>query len=299
MKVTNKYGVPGPFVTLATREYYSKGDAQYSTTELISPPRVRRLREQYDHLIEIDVTELLWSMLGSALHVVLERGETDGYTKEERIFATVDGVRISGQVDLQEDAGGGVNVIDHKFTKAWAVMNAKSEWEQQLNVYKWFVETVNGKAVKSLKICAMIRDFNRHDKRENYPPSEIHMVEVPMWSNEKAEQFIRSRLEAHRDSKVAHDFGDELPECSPQDRWMSETMYAVKREGRKTAIRVFKSMEEATQLAEKEKGYVETRHGEPKRCTGNYCGVNQWCSQFADWTANQPSGASTPEAERQ
>jgi heme-degrading monooxygenase HmoA len=77
---------------------------------------------------------------------------------------------------------------------------------------------------------------------------------------------------------------------------MSETMYAVKREGRKTAIRVFKSMEEATQLAEKEKGYVETRLGEPKRCTGNYCGVNQWCSQFADWTANQPSGASTPEA---
>jgi hypothetical protein len=61
---------------------------------------------------------------------------------------------------------------------------------------------------------------------------------------------------------------------------MSETVFAVKREGRKTAIKLFKSIEEANELAEKEKGYVETRKGEPKRCTGNYCGVNQWCSQY-------------------
>jgi hypothetical protein len=61
---------------------------------------------------------------------------------------------------------------------------------------------------------------------------------------------------------------------------MSETTYAVKRDGRKTAIRLFKSIDEANELAMKEKGYVETRLGEPKRCTGNYCGVAQWCDQY-------------------
>jgi hypothetical protein len=61
---------------------------------------------------------------------------------------------------------------------------------------------------------------------------------------------------------------------------MSETTFAVKREGRKTAIRVFKTIEEATTLAEKEKGYVETRLGEPRRCAGNYCGVAKWCGQY-------------------
>ena len=61
---------------------------------------------------------------------------------------------------------------------------------------------------------------------------------------------------------------------------MSETTYATKREGRKTAIRVFKTLEEATELAEKEKGYVETRKGEPKRCTGDFCGVSKWCKQY-------------------
>ena len=74
MKITNKHNVPAPLVTLASREYYSKGASQYSVTELMSPPRVRRLREQYDDAIETDVSDMLWSMLGSALHVVMERG---------------------------------------------------------------------------------------------------------------------------------------------------------------------------------------------------------------------------------
>jgi hypothetical protein len=299
MKVTNKYGVPAPLVTLATREYYSKGAAQYSVTELLSSPRIRRLREQYDSEMESDVSDLLWSMLGSALHVVMERGQTPGYITEERLFVEVDGVKISGAIDIQQEVDGGIVIIDYKFTSAWAVMNEKIEWEQQLNVYKWLVEKVKGKPVTGLKICGLIRDFNRHDFREGYPAAPIHMVQIPMWSTHQADRFVKERLEAHRNSKVDHDLGDALNECSPEERWMSETMYAVKREGRKTAIRVFKSMEEATQLAEKEKGYVETRLGEPKRCTGNYCGVNKWCSQHSDWQSNHPTGASTPEAERQ
>lgn len=299
MKVTNKYGVPAPLVTLATREYYSKGDAQYSVTELLSSPRIRRLREQYDAEMESDVSDQLWSMLGSALHVVMERGQTPGYITEERLFVEVDGVKISGAIDIQQEIDGGIVIIDYKFTSAWAVMNEKVEWEQQLNVYKWLVENVKGKPVTGLKICGLIRDFNRHDFREGYPAAPIHMIQIPMWSTHEADKFVKQRLEAHRNSKVDRDLGDALTECSPEERWMSETMYAVKREGRKTAIRVFKSMEEATQLAEKEKGYVETRLGEPKRCTGNYCGVSKWCSQYADWIANHPSGASATEAERQ
>jgi hypothetical protein len=92
--------------------------------------------------------------------------------------------------------------------------------------------------------------------------------------------YIRERLEMHRESKMRADFEEDLQNCSNEERWMSETTFAVKREGRKTAIRVFKTIEEATELAEKEKGYVETRLGEPKRCTGDFCGVSQWCAQY-------------------
>ena len=280
MKITNKHGVPETLVALASREYYTKGAAQYSVTELLSPPRIRRLREQFHEKVEQDVTDMLWSMLGSALHVVMERGQTEGHITEERLFKEMDGVTISGQIDLQHERDGGVVITDYKFTSAWAVMADKPEWEEQLNVYRWLVETVKGNRVDALNICALIRDFSRHDTREGYPAAPIQMISIPMWDLDKTEAFVRRRLDAHRDAKVAHEFGDALPECTPEERWQSETVYAVKREGRKTAIRVFKDLEEANQLAEKEKGYVETRPGEPKRCTGNYCGVADWCSQY-------------------
>ena len=280
MQVTNVHNLPEPLVTLARREYYSKGAAQYSVTEIMSPPKIRRMREKYDDQIVTDVSQMLWSLLGSALHVVMERGETSGWIKEERLFAEVDGVSISGAIDLQEEGEAGITIYDYKFTSAWAVMQEKEEWIQQLNIYKWLVETVKQRKVVGLKICAMVRDYSKHDLREAYPAAPICVVDIPLWDSVKTEMYIRERLEMHRESKMRADFEEDLQNCSNEERWMSETTFAVKREGRKTAIRVFKTIEEATELAEKEKGYVETRLGEPRRCTGDFCGVSQWCAQY-------------------
>ena len=280
MQVTNVHNLPEPLVTLARREYYSKGAAQYSVTEIMSPPKIRRMREKYDDQIVTDVSQMLWSLLGSALHVVMERGETSGWIKEERLFAEVDGVSISGAIDLQEEGESGITIYDYKFTSAWAVMQEKEEWTQQLNIYKWLVETVKQRKVVGLKICALIRDYSKHDLREAYPAAPICIVDVPLWDSVKTEMYIRERLEMHRESKMRADFEEDLQNCSNEERWMSETTFAVKREGRKTAIRVFKTIEMATALAEEEKGYVETRLGEPKRCTGDFCGVSQWCAQY-------------------
>lgn len=280
MKITNKQGLPGPLVALLSRNYYSKGSSQYSVTELMSSPKIKRLREQYDEEMEIDVTKMIASQLGTFMHGKLEAKEVEGYLNEERIFAEVDGVTISGAIDLQKEVEGGVVIIDYKFVKAWSVMQNKTEWQTQLNIYKWLVETVKRKKVVGLQICAIIKDYSAHDTKENYPEAEAIMIEVPMWDSVTTEAYVRQRLEMHRNAKVDHDFGDELQACTDEERWMSETIYAVKREGRKTAIRVFKSIEEATELAEKEKGYVETRKGEYRRCVGDFCGVSKWCKQY-------------------
>ena len=288
MEVTNVHGVPAPLVTLAKREYYSKGNAQYSVTEIMSPPKIRRLREKHNDEMTQDASDMLWSLLGSALHVVMERGETPGWIMEERIFAEVDGVTISGAIDLQEETPDGIVIHDYKFTSAWSVMKEKTEWTQQLNIYKWLVETVKRKKVVGLKICALVRDFSRHDRREDYPASPICVVDVPMWDSVKTETYIRERLDMHREAKLAADFGEPLQNCSDEERWMSETTYAVKRDGRKTAIRVFKTLDEANELATKEKGYVETRLGEARRCAGDYCGVARWCEQYQGELGSRP-----------
>lgn len=280
MIITNNHGAPATLVALARKNYYSKGDADYSVTELLSPPRVRRLQQRHDAVLTKDVSDMLWSLLGSALHVVAERASAEDHLTEERIVAEIDGVKVSGGIDLQEMTPDGVIITDYKFTSAYSVMNEKKEWEEQLNLYKWLVETVKRTPVKSLWICALIRDFSRHDRRENYPDAPIHMVEIPMWDSVTAEMFVRSRLHLHKEAKFADAMEEPLPPCSAEERWFSETTYAVKKEGRKTAVRVFKTIEEAQELAVKEKGYVETRTGEPRRCTGNFCGVAEFCEQY-------------------
>ena len=280
MKITNKQNLPAPLVALLSRNYYSKGASQYSVTEIMSPPKIRRLREQYDAEMEIDVTKMIASQLGTFMHGKLEAKEVEGYHNEERIFTEVDGVVISGAIDLQQVVEGGVVIIDYKFVKAWSVKQGKTDWETQLNIYKWLVESVKRVPVKGLQICAIIKDYAPYDTSEGYPEAEAIMIDVPMWDAVKTEAYVRQRLEMHRHARMAHDFGEELQPCSDEERWMTETVYATKKEGRKSAIRLFKTIEEATELAEKEKGYVEIRKGEPKRCTGDFCGVSKWCSQY-------------------
>lgn len=280
MIITNNHGAPATLVALARKNYYSKGDSDYSVTELLSPPRVRRLQERHDAALTKDVSDMLWALLGSALHVVAERASAEDHVTEERIVAEIDGVKVSGGIDLQEMTPEGVIITDYKFTSAYSVMNEKKEWEEQLNLYKWLVESVKRIPVKGLRICALIRDFSRHDRRENYPDAPIHMVDIPMWDSVTAEAFVRSRLQLHTEAKFADAMEEPLPPCSAEERWFSETTYAVKKEGRKTAVRVFKTIEEAQELAAKEKGYVETRAGEPRRCTGNFCGVAEFCEQY-------------------
>ena len=285
MKITNKQGLPAPFVALLARDFYTKGASQYSVTELMSPPKIRRMREQYDEEIEVDATELIASQLGTFMHSKLEGKAVEGYLNEERIFHSIDGITISGQIDIQEQTADGIVIVDYKFVKAWSIQQhlagKKDEWNIQLNIYKWLVETVKKQKVCGLKICAVAKDWSaRGVTQEHDPQAPAVMIDIPMWDSVTTETYVRQRLDMHRFAKQAHEFGEELQPCTDEERWINETIYAVKREGRKTAIRVFKSIEEATELAEKEKGYVEERKGEPVRCAGNFCGVSKWCKQY-------------------
>ena len=233
-----------------------------------------------------DVSEMIWMLLGTALHVVAERSVIDGHTNEERLFLTIDDIILSGAIDLQRNDHDGTVITDYKFTSAWSLMNDKPEWIQQQNIYRYIYEKVKKTPVKGLQICAFIRDFSRRKAQADasYPQATIQIVEIPMWTMSQTEEFIKTRIDLHRESKVNADWDEELPLCSEEERWMRDTTYAVKKEGRKTAIRVFDTDVEAQELlatmTAKDKAFVEVRKGEAVRCTGNYCGVSKWCSQF-------------------
>ena len=286
MKITNNFNVPETLLALANRDDYNKGEADFSVTEIISPPRIQRLRRKHWNEMTQDVADMLWMLMGTALHVVAERSEVDGHTNEERLMVGIDDVILSGAIDLQKNDKDGTVITDYKFTSAWALMNDKPEWEQQQNIYKYLVERVKKQPVKKLEICALIRDWSRRDamNKPSYPQAPIQVINIPIWTHDRVEAYIKERINLHRDSKVSADWNEELPLCTEEERWVRETKYAVKKEGRKTAVRVFDTEEEAQDLLKdmpvKDKGFIEIRKGEAVRCTGNFCGVNQWCTQY-------------------
>lgn len=290
MKITNKHGLPEPFVALASKSFYSKGKSDYSVTEIISPPRIQRLRQMHYAEMEQDVSDMTWSLMGTLAHHFLEQHQVKDHTNEERLFIDVDGVILSGAIDLQEETNGTVAITDYKFTSAWALRADKLEWVQQQNIYAWLVHKTTGKQISGLRICAFIRDWSRREAmaKPDYPQASAQNVNIPLWDFAKTEAYVKERVEMHRQAKVAADWQAELPDCTESERWIRETKYALKKEGRKTAIRVFDTHEEAAALeAETPTSFIEVRKGEAVRCTGNFCGVAKWCSQFKKEQADE------------
>jgi hypothetical protein len=289
-KITNKFGLPDYVVAALTNDGYSKGKSNRSVTQLIDSPQIVALSKDHADEIEIDVTELLFTAFGTNFHKLMESGADahDRHTSEERLFAAIDGWRISGAIDLQStEDDETVTVTDHKTCSVWSVIFGKKEWERQLNVYAWLVE-VNGKRVSALQVAAFMRDWKRRDAetKSDYPQSPIMILDIPLWSFDERDEYVRQRVALHQDTEYLRLTGDKLPPCSDEERWMKPTTYAVKKPANKRAIRVFSSFEEAkAYVKEPGKGraslIIEERKGEATRCK-DWCRVSRWCKQWQE-----------------
>jgi hypothetical protein len=286
MKLTNKYNLPQTFVNVLNRPTYTKGKAHLSATEIINSPRIVQLKKIHWDNLEEDVADKVWAIFGTAIHAVLELGKDEHHIIEQRLHANVDGWDISGAIDLQRVEDDGIVVADYKTTGAWAVMNEKSDWEQQLNIYAWLVEKVKKVPVKKVEIIAIIRDWNRRDAqtREGYPEAPIKVIDVPLWSFEKRESFIKERIHLHSNALFATETSEDLPECSPSEMWEKPAFWAVRKIGNKRATAVFDTQDKAdAKIEEMGKGYeIEYRPGERTRCA-NFCQVRDFCGQWKEY----------------
>lgn len=289
MKLTNKFELPETFINVIKRPTYTKGDSQISATEILNSPRIVQLKAKHWDELEQDASEMVWSLFGSAVHEILQHGKSDHHIVEERIFAEHHGWRISGAIDLQEVYEDGVIISDYKVTGAWAVMNEKDDWHNQLNVYAWLVERKKGVRIKALRIVAIVRDWSRRDAltKEGYPKSPIHIIEIPLWTFEKRQAYVESRLSLHNDAYFAVHAGGEMPECTAEEMWEKPTYYAVKKDGNVRAKSVHEvranaeaALAESVAKAKKGESFsIEVREGDRTRCSG-FCQVAPFCSQY-------------------
>jgi len=286
MKLTNKHNLPDTFVNVIRRPQYSRGDAEISVTEILSPPQQVQLRRRHADEIEVDAADQVWSLFGSACHNILQHGKDDHHVVEERLFITFDGWRISGQIDLQEiQPDGSVIISDYKVTSAWAVQQEKTDWVDQLNLYAWLIETVKSVSVSGLKIVGIVRDWSRREAglKEGYPQAPIVVLDIPLWPPEEREAFVKHKLGLHNEAVFSAVSG-QMPECTPEQMWERPTTYAVMREGGKRAKRVFESLDKAATFRAEQTGahYVETREGGRTRCE-SFCQAAPFCDQWKNY----------------
>tara|TARA_R100001086_G_scaffold32972_1_gene14957 strand:+ start:156 stop:1067 length:912 start_codon:yes stop_codon:yes gene_type:complete len=283
MNITNLLNLPEPIVEAVRNDPYDRGAAHISVTGMIGPARKRRL--ELDHADEIteDASQRIWALFGQVAHGILERADKSGIT-ERRLFIERHGWTISGQFDricLYRRALG-----DYKATSTYAIRDGgRAEWTPQLNIYR-HMAIEHGYEIDRLEVIAILRDWSKRKAEhspDTYPPAPVAIIEIPVWSPERCEAYIRERLIEHGRAQTT------LPECSPDERWERPSVYRVVKVGNKRATAVCATESEADARLDELMGnakpgveyVIEITEPEQVRCA-DYCNAAPFCSQWKD-----------------
>ena len=279
MKLLNKTNLPAVIVNAIEKLTYAPNPdaSRISVTSLISPPIIFQLRRRHWHEIEEDASESAWRIMGTAIHKVIE-SVSDDKMSELKVEKQFGNITISGVIDVAGEA----ELYDYKITSAWkkvfSVNLVPDEWSRQLNCYAYLKGGIN-----TAKVIVIFRDWSRSKSFQDadYPQNALMAYDVPLATQEDQKSYIEERVKLHKEAMNLPD--DALTICSPEERWQTETTYAVYKNENKTATRVLSSQPEAEKIASnlrlaspKDKYRIEVRQGQDKRCE-QFCSVKQWC----------------------
>jgi len=289
MQITNKHNLPHEIYTAIAQNNYDAGKSDYSVTTLLQPPRITQLTRRYYSELSEDAMDRVFSLFGEIAHDIFDRCSHEEAKTEERLYVTILDRCIGGKFDHYNNQ----IITDYKVTSAWTLVYGSriKEWTEQLNFYAHLFRS-EGHEVRQLRICAILRDWDKNKAKQNpsYPQTPIVIIPLTLWGADKAEEEMTERLAHHKAAEDLTD--DQLPECSSEDMWEQSTKYALMKVGRKTAVKVFDDKDQAEwELEDKHKDhYLQTRCGKRTRCEDGYCSVRDYCSQYKDYKENLNNG---------
>lgn len=288
MIITNELNLPAPFVDAATSDY-KYTPKRYSVTSVLKGVREAILQRRHDDEIEQDAADMVWAIFGSAVHSILENSQETAEQLKENWFSVDmgDGYELSGIFDLYDDATG--TVTDYKTATAWKVVFGEfDDWKRQTLCYVWMLRAI-GFDAKRGEIVAMLKDHSKTKAKADhtYPQHPVYRIGWDFSEQEIAEcgEWLRGRFEEIKRAEVLPD--DELPMCTEEERWHKADKWAVMKEGRKSAVKLYDSEEEAQERVEEEgdKFYVEHRPGDDSKCR-DYCSACAFCSHYRELMNN-------------
>ena len=317
MRITNNTGISLSMAVWLAHNEYSPGVNPNPNTEMISATTLLKPSRQFilgqripkEHQV-MDVTEVVASRFGHAMHSSVENAWTVGYVEamkqlgypekviqsvrinpdvveegdfpvylEQRGYNLFDGITITGQLD--QIINGELN--DTKTTSVYTYLYGTKldDYQKQMSIYRWlFPDKVTSEIAK---IQHVFTDWQRSGMAQNpdYPQSRVVEVPIELLSIKDTEDFIRGRLQEIRNNVTKKEA--DVIHCTEKELWMSPPVFKYYTDPEKAklggrATKNFDNLAEANQhLANRSKGVVITKISEPKAC--GYCPVFEICTQ--------------------
>lgn len=279
MQVTNKLNLPLAFVNaVSVRRHNAPGC--FSATTLNKGAKEIILSNRHFGEIEVDAADNVWAVFGTAVHALLE-SQPDNNFHEESFKIPVNNSYVTGQVDSYDMEH--AIIFDWKTASVWKVQFADfSDWYKQGMTYAWLLKQ-SGLEVRRCVFIALLKDHSKTKAKTDasYPQSPVFKYEFEVTDEEIAqtEKRIKDKVAEIENAYKLSD--DDIEPCSADERWADNEKWAVMKNGRKTAVRVFDNEADAEACAGElgNSHYVEHRPAVSKKCA-DYCLCKEFCNFY-------------------
>jgi hypothetical protein len=283
----------------------------FSVTELMKGTKEIILTRIFWNELEQDCSDMAWTVFGTAVHKVMEGHEGEQELAEERVsmpIHTAYGTKyISGGFDLY-NADTKI-LTDYKTTGVFSYLmklkeGSDSEWAKQLRIY-WLILGRSGFPVKAVRNVIFLKDWSKTMAKRDRSYPQTPVVTVNYSFSEVFNSEVAAGMEEDISAKITEilDYKDlpeeQIPDCSKHERWERDECWAVKKEGRKTAVKRCEKEWQATEMVKNlgPKHFVEHRPGISVKCM-DYCSCSEKCSFYQN-LVNQPFQESEPNTDKE
>ena len=279
MKVTNRLNLPEAFVrAVSTNKQNAAGC--FSATTLNKGAKEIILTDRHWDEIEVDASDNVWAVFGTAVHAIFEN-QPDNNFHEESFKVPVSKSFVTGQVDCYDMEN--KTIYDWKTASVWKVQFKDfTDWKAQGLTYAYLMQQ-SGLEVKRCRFVALLKDHSKSKARtdSSYPqgPTVVYEFEVTPEDLAATEARIKTKV---AEIEAAYLMGDDdIEPCTADERWADGEKWAVMKNGRKTAIKLFDTEADADAMAGElgNAHYVEHRPAISRKCI-DYCNCKEYCSYY-------------------
>lgn len=321
MNYTNTTNIALPLAVFLASDDYDYHPNTISATSLMKSTRQYVLSKRVKPSEAfIDISSLVASSLGTAIHASIEKawlspnlpslltrlGHPKSVTQnivinpteeqlnenplaipvymEIRTFKKIAGHTVSGMFDFVGD--GKVNDFKSTSVYTWIYQSKVEDYTTQMSIYRLLNPEIITK--DTAVVHYIFTDWSRvsAQRTKGYPPSRILTQEIPLWSTDKTEKYIKGKL--HAIDKYIDAPESEIPLCTSKELWRKEDSWKYYANPAKMgrATKNFTSSAEASKkfVADGSKGVIVHVPGKVMAC--NYCPAFSVCKQKDALIAN-------------